>query len=101
STPAVDEPIQAHIDSRNAARAAAAAAPVQPAQPAQPAAPVMPEPTPEPAPVERPDPVIPNPVFNDVFGTGIDTAPAKSTDDDDEDDGDYFNDLLSILDKRP
>ena len=52
STPAVDEPIQAHIDSRNAARAAAAAAPVQPAQPAQPAAPVMPEPTPEPAPVE-------------------------------------------------
>ena len=101
STPAVDEPIQAHIDSRNAARAAAAAAPVQPAQPAQPAAPVMPEPTPEPAPVERPDPVIPNPVFNDVFGTGIDTAPAKSADDDDEDDGDYFNDLLSILNKRP
>ena len=102
STPAVDEPIQAHIDSRNAAASRPAASPAPaaaPAQPVAPAAPVTPEPAP--APVEQPDPVIPNPVFNEVFGTGIDTTPGKPADDDDEDDGDYFNDLLSILNKRP
>ena len=114
STPSVDEPIQAHIDSRNAAAgrtastttasaAPSTAAPAAPAQPAasKPVTPVMPDPTPAPAPVEKSDPVIPNPVFNDVFGTGIDTAPNKAASDDEEDDGDYFNDLLSILNKRP
>ena len=111
STPSVDEPIQAHIDSRKAAASTAPSA--APAQPVAPAAPVVPEPTPAPAPApaaepapaasaaaDRSNPVIPNPVFNDVFGTGFD-APNKAAADDEEDDSDYFNDLLSILNKRP
>ena len=84
STPGVDEPIQAVV---NAQRAAAAAAPA-----------------PAPAPAPAADPVIPNPVFSNVFNPNVDTpvstAPAAKEDDSNEDDGDYFNDLLSILNKR-
>ena len=92
STPEVDEPIQAHVDAKRAAQAAAqpaaqpAAAPVQPVQPVQP----------------QVNPVMPNPIFTQSFSTGMDTpvaaqpaAPAEE-----EDDGDYFDDLLSILNKR-
>ena len=89
STPGVDEPIQAVV---NAQRAAATAAPA--------AAPAAPPPAPAPA----ADPVIPNPVFSNVFNPNVDTpvstAPAAKEDDSSEDDGDYFNDLLSILNKR-
>ena len=45
---------------------------------------------------------MPNPIFTQSFSTGMDTpvatqpaAPAEE-----EDDGDYFDDLLSILNKR-
>ena len=92
STPEVDEPIQAHVDAKRAAQATAqpaaqpAAAPVQPVQPFQP----------------QVNPVMPNPIFTQSFSTGMDTpvaaqpaAPAEE-----EDDGDYFDDLLSILNKR-
>ena len=92
STPEVDEPIQAHVDAKRAAQATAqpaaqpAAAPVQPVQPVQP----------------QVNPVMPNPIFTQSFSTGMDTpvaaqpaAPAEE-----EDDGDYFDDLLSILNKR-
>ena len=92
STPEVDEPIQAHVDAKRAAQAATqpaaqpAAAPVQPVQPVQP----------------QVNPVTPNPIFTQSFSTGMDTpvaaqpaAPAEE-----EDDGDYFDDLLSILNKR-
>ena len=88
STPEVDEPIQAHVDAKRAAQPAAqpAAAPVQPVQPVQP----------------QVNPVMPNPIFTQSFSTGMDTpvaaqpaAPAEE-----EDDGDYFDDLLSILNKR-
>ena len=92
STPEVDEPIQAHVDAKRAAQASAqpaaqpAAAPVQPVQPVQP----------------QVNPVMPNPIFTQSFSTGMDTpvaaqpaAPAEE-----EDDGDYFDDLLSILNKR-
>ena len=70
----------------------------------QPAAPVRPA-----APVQQPaaakptiNPVMPNPIFTQSFSAGLDTpvsgqsaAPVEE-----EDDGDYFNDLLSILNKR-
>ena len=63
-----------------------ASAPVQPVQPVQP----------------QVNPVMPNPIFTQSFSTGMDTpvaaqpaAPAEE-----EDDGDYFDDLLSILNKR-
>ena len=95
STPGVDEPIQAVV---NAQRAAAGAAPA-----AAPAAP-RPAAAPAPAPAPAADPVIPNPVFSNVFNPNVDTpvstAPAAKEDDSNEDDGDYFNDLLSILNKR-
>ena len=95
STPGVDEPIQAVV---NAQRAAAGVAPaVAPAAPRPAAAPA-------PAPAPAADPVIPNPVFSNVFNPNVDTpvstAPAAKEDDSNEDDGDYFNDLLSILNKR-
>ena len=101
STPGVDEPIQAVV---NAQRAAAGAAPaVAPAAP-RPAAAPAPAPTSAPAPAPAADPVIPNPVFSNVFNPNVDTpvstAPAAKEDDSNEDDGDYFNDLLSILNKR-
>ena len=105
STPGVDEPIQAVV---NAQRAAAGAAPV--------AAPAAPRPAAAQQPVQQSDapvrpvqpaqqqinPVMPNPIFTQSFSTGMDTpvaaqpaAPAEE-----EDDGDYFDDLLSILNKR-
>ena len=101
STPGVDEPIQAVV---NAQRAAAGAAPaVAPSAP-RPAAAPAPAPTPAPAPAPAADPVIPNPVFSNVFNPNVDTpvstAPAAKEDDSNEDDGDYFNELLSILNKR-
>ena len=49
------------------------------------------------------DPGIPSPVFSQVFNTDIGSAPStdsKANDQEEEDDGDYFNDLLSILNKR-
>ena len=65
------------------AKKAPASRPVQPAQP-------------------QVNPVMPNPIFTQSFSTGMDTpvaaqpaAPAEE-----EDDGDYFDDLLSILNKR-
>ena len=94
STPEVDEPIQAHVDAKRAAAAQPAAqqpvqqsdAPARPVQPAQ----------------QQINPVMPNPIFTQSFSTGMDTpvaaqpaAPAEE-----EDDGDYFDDLLSILNKR-
>ena len=95
STPEVDAPIQAHMDAKATAQPAAPvqqpAAPVKPAAPAQPAS-------------AKPtiNPVMPNPIFTQSFGAGLDTpvsgqsaAPVEE-----EDDGDYFNDLLSILNKR-
>ena len=92
STPEVDEPIQAHVDAKRAAQQATVQ---QPAQPVQPAAPVQP--------AQQPiNPPMPNPIFTQSFSTGMDTpvaaqpaAPAEE-----EDDGDYFDDLLSILNKR-
>ena len=61
-------------------------APARPVQPAQ----------------QQINPVMPNPIFTQSFSTGMDTpvaaqpaAPAEE-----EDDGDYFDDLLSILNKR-
>ena len=84
--------LMAVIKEKRAAQAAAqpaaqpAAAPVQPVQPVQP----------------QVNPVMPNPIFTQSFSTGMDTpvaaqpaAPAEE-----EDDGDYFDDLLSILNKR-
>ena len=99
STPGVDEPIQAVV---NAQRAAAGAAPA--AAPAAPRPAAAPAPAPAPTPAPAADPVIPNPVFSNVFNPNVDTpvstAPAAKEDDSNEDDGDYFNDLLSILNKR-
>ena len=94
-TPEVDEPIQAHVDAKRAAQQTAVQQPAQPVQPVQPAAPVQP--------AQQPiNPPMPNPIFTQSFSTGMDTpvaaqpaAPAEE-----EDDGDYFDDLLSILNKR-
>ena len=86
----------------NAQRAAAGAAPA--AAPAAPRPAAAPAPAPAPTPAPAADPVIPNPVFSNVFNPNVDTpvstAPAAKEDDSSEDDGDYFNDLLSILNKR-
>ncbi|MGN0974642.1 MAG: cell division protein FtsZ [Gemmiger sp.] len=94
NTPGVDEPIVAAMQSQQAARPVQQ--PVQPVQPVQqPVQPVQPAQPVRPA---RPaaDTTIPNPVFgSDVFGAGIEDDHS-----DEEDDGDYFNDLLSILNKR-
>ena len=94
STPEVDEPIQAHVDAKRAGTTAAPAvqpveAPVQAevAQPAQRTA----------APQQDINPVMPNPIFTQSF----DAQPAaKQAPAEEEDDGDYFDDLLSILNKR-
>ena len=89
STPGVDEPIQAAMDAQKAA--AAAAAPAAPKAEAPKAKPAV-------------DPVIPNPVFSNVFNPSVDTpvstTPVSQPEPAEEDDGDYFNDLLSILNKR-
>ena len=90
NTPGVDEPIQAAMNAQAAAR------------PAAPAKEPAPTPAPEPA-APSVDPVIPSPVFSQVFNTDIGSAPStdsKANDQEEEDDGDYFNDLLSILNKR-
>ena len=54
---------------------------------------------PAPQPVQ---PVMPNPVYSNVFDAGLDTpvAAPKAAPVEEEDDSDYFNDLLSILNKR-
>ena len=89
STPGVDEPIQAAMDAQKAA--AAAAAPAAPKAEAPKAKPAV-------------DPVIPNPVFSNVFNPNVDTpvstTPVSQPEPAEEDDGDYFKDLLSILNKR-
>ena len=89
SAPGVDEPIQAAMDAQKAA--AAAAAPAAPKAEAPKAKPAV-------------DPVIPNPVFSNVFNPNVDTpvstTPVSQPEPAEEDDGDYFNDLLSILNKR-
>ena len=89
STPGVDEPIQAAMDAQKAA--AAAAAPAAPKAEAPKAKPAV-------------DPVIPNPVFSNVFNPNVDTpvstTPVSQPEPAEEDDGDYFDDLLSILNKR-
>ena len=90
NTPGVDEPIQAAMNAQAAARPAAPAKEPAPAPAPEPAAPSV-------------DPVIPSPVFSQVFNTDIGSAPStdsKANDQEEEDDGDYFNDLLSILNKR-
>ena len=94
STPEVDEPIQAHVDAKRAAQAATqpaaqpAAAPVQPVQPVQP----------------QVNPVMPNPIFHPVLQhLAWTTACGRHSPQPlpkEEDDGDYFDDLLSILNKR-
>ena len=45
---------------------------------------------------------MPNPVYSNVFDAGLDTpvAAPKAAPVEEEDDSDYFNDLLSILNKR-
>ena len=88
STPEIDEPIQAHVDAKRAAAAQTAEA-AQPAEPAKPAAPDI-------------NPVMPNPIFTQSFSTGVDTpvGTGAAAADEEEDDGDYFDDLLSILNKR-
>lgn len=96
STPAADAPVAAAMQAQQQA------APVYAAQPAPAPAPAPAEPAPAPvAPAQQADPVMPSPVFSQVFEpeaeTPVDTQAAP---DDDEDDGDYFNDLLSILNKR-
>ena len=89
STPGVDEPIQAAMDAQKAA--AAAAAPAAPKAEAPQAKPAV-------------DPGIPNPLVSNVFNPNVDTpvstTPVSQPEPAEEDDGDYFNDLLSILNKR-
>ena len=44
---------------------------------------------------------MPNPIFTQSFSTGVGTQPAAApAPAEEEDDGDYFDDLLSILNKR-
>ena len=93
STPEVDEPIQAHVDAKRGVAPAPAVQPVEApaqaevAQPAQRTA----------APQQDINPVMPNPIFPQSF----DAQPAaKQAPAEEEDDGDYFDDLLSILNKR-
>ena len=93
STPEVDEPIQAHVDAKRGVAPAPAVQPVEApaqaevAQPAQRTA----------APQQDINPVMPNPIFTPSF----DAQPAaKQAPAEEEDDGDYFDDLLSILNKR-
>ena len=92
-TPEVDEPIQAHVDAKRGVAPAPAVQPVEApaqaevAQPAQRTA----------APQQDINPVMPNPIFTQSF----DAQPAaKQAPAEEEDDGDYFDDLLSILNKR-
>ena len=91
STPEVDEPIQAHVDAKRTAAPAVqpveAAAPAEVAQPAQRTA----------APQQDINPVMPNPIFTQSFDAQPAAKPAPA---EEEDDGDYFDDLLSILNKR-
>ena len=90
STPEVDEPIQAHVDAKRAGAAQQRVAPEPPA-------------------VERPQPVavqppveakIPDPIFTQSFNTGVGMQPVQDAPAEEEDDSDYFDDLLSILNKR-
>ena len=76
------------MDAKRAAAAQTAEA-AQPAEPAKPAAPDI-------------NPVMPNPIFTQSFSTGVDTpvGTGAAAADEEEDDGDYFDDLLSILNKR-
>ena len=102
NTPGVDEPIQAAMEAQTAVKAPAQ--PVIP-QPAQPAAPAAAQPAAQPVrqqPAARqPSAPLPNTVFSgDVFGAGLDAGASKAPAQEEEDDGDYFNDLLSILNKR-
>ena len=103
STPEVDEPIQAHVDAQRAAAATAQAAQpaVQPVRAQQPA-PVQPMQQPVQPAQPQINPVMPNPIFTQSFSTGMDTpvAPQSAAPAEEEDDGDYFDDLLSILNKR-
>ena len=102
STPEVDEPIQAHVDAQRAAAATAQdAQPVQPVR-AQQAAPAQPMQQPVQPAQPQINPVMPNPIFTQSFSTGMDTpvAPQSAAPAEEEDDGDYFDDLLSILNKR-
>ena len=44
---------------------------------------------------------MPNPIFTQSFSTGVDTPVGTgAAAEEEEDDGDYFDDLLSILNKR-
>ena len=109
NTPAVDEPIQATVVQQSVKTAKTAPRTVQPQyvqQPVQqPMQPQYAQPIQQPMqPMQQPaNPVIPNPVFSNVFDAGLDTpvaAQPKAAPAQEEDDGDYFNDLLSILNKR-
>ena len=114
NTPSVDESIQGVIQNTVSAKGgnAVRSTPVQPvqqpapapqphyAQPVQPVQPIQPQyAQPAPQPVQ---PVMPNPVYSNVFDAGLDTpvAAPKAAPVEEEDDSDYFNDLLSILNKR-
>ena len=87
TAPRVDGPIRGPMNAQAAAKEQQAAA--QPAAPKEAPAPAV-------------EPVIPSPVFSQVFNTdiGAPAAAPKPAEPEEEDDGDYFNDLLSILNKR-
>ena len=90
STPEVDEPIQAHVDAKRAGAAQQRVAPEPPAVE-----------KPQPAAVQPPvESTIPNPIFTQSFNTGVGMQPVQDAPAEEEDDSDYFDDLLSILNKR-
>ena len=90
STPEVDEPIQAHVDAKRAGAAQQRVAPEPPAVE-----------KPQPAAVQPPvEAKIPDPIFTQSFNTGVGMQPVQDAPAEEEDDSDYFDDLLSILNKR-
>ncbi len=78
STPAVDAPIQAAMQAQQAAAPAAEPAAAEP----------------------ETEPAMPSPVFSQVFEPDAETPVTDTQAPPEEDDGDYFNDLLNILNKR-
>ena len=94
STPEVDEPIQAHVDAKRAGTPAPAVQPVEAPAQAEVAQPAQ---RPAAAPQQDINPVMPNPIFTQSFDSQPAAKPAPA---EEEDDGDYFDDLLSILNKR-
>ena len=92
STPEVDEPIQAHVDAKRAAQAATQPAAQPAAAPVQPCSLSSRRSTPSCPTRSSPSPSAP------AMDTPVAAQPAAPAEE--EDDGDYFDDLLSILNKR-